>query len=122
LTLLFLIVAAVAGAIVWVYEKRLKEEGIAKLQNYVVKVVSDPKLLDREKMTRIIDLFTQNNYKIDDMKSGTLVVSRREFSVGSALLWFSLGGIGLVVYLIYYFIKEPESLKVDLHTGTIHAN
>jgi len=122
LTLLFLLVSAVAGAVVLVYEKRLKNDGIAKMQNYLMQVVSDSKLLEREKMTRIIDLFTQNNYKIEDMKKSILIVSRREFSVGAALLWLSLAGIGLIVYLVYYFLKTPESLRVDLHTGTIYEN
>jgi len=122
LTLLFLLVAAFAGAVVLVYEKKLKEDGIAKMQNYLMQVVNDSKLLEREKMTRIIDLFTQNNYKIEDMKKSTLIVSRREFSVGSALLWLSVAGIGLIIYLVYYFLKTPESLRVDLHTGTIYAN
>jgi hypothetical protein len=121
LTLLFLLVAAIAGAVVLVYEKRLKEDGIAKMQNYLIQIVNDSKLLEREKMTRIIDLFTQNNYKIEDMKKSTLIVTRREFSVGAALLWLSLAGIGLIVYLVYYFLKTPESLRVDLYTGTIHA-
>lgn len=122
MTLLFLLVSAVAGAVVLVYEKRLKNDGIAKMQNYLMQVVSDSKLLEREKMTRIIDLFTQNNYKIEDMKKSILIVSRREFSVGAALLWLSLAGIGLIVYLVYYFLKTPESLRVDLHTGTIYEN
>jgi len=122
LTLLFLLVAGLAGGVVLVYEKRLKEDGIAKIQNYLMQVVSDSKLLEREKMIRAIDLFTQNNYKIEDMKKSTLIVSRREFSVGAALLWLSLAGIGLIVYLVYYFLKKPESLRVDLHTGTIYAN
>lgn len=122
MTLLFLLVAAFAGAVVLVYEKKLKEDGIAKMQNYLMQVVNDSKLLEREKMTRIIDLFTQNNYKIEDMKKSTLIVSRREFSVGSALLWLSVAGIGLIIYLVYYFLKTPESLRVDLHTGTIYAN
>lgn len=121
MTLLFLLVAAIAGAVVLVYEKRLKEDGIAKMQNYLIQIVNDSKLLEREKMTRIIDLFTQNNYKIEDMKKSTLIVTRREFSVGAALLWLSLAGIGLIVYLVYYFLKTPESLRVDLYTGTIHA-
>jgi len=122
LTLLFLLIASVAGAVVLVYEKRLKDDGMAKMQNYLMQVVNDSKLLEREKMTRIIDLFTQNNYKIEDMKKSILVVSRREFSVGAALLWFSLAGIGFVVYLIYYFLKTPESIRVDLQTGTIYEN
>jgi hypothetical protein len=122
MTLLFLLVAAAAGLVVLVYEKRLKEENIAKLQSYLMQVVSDGKLLEREKMTRVIDLFTQNNYKIEDMQNGTLTVSRREFSVGAALLWLSLGGIGLLLYLIYYFLKKPETLHVDLKTGTIHGS
>ncbi|BDY13610.1 hypothetical protein [Hydrogenimonas cancrithermarum] len=122
MTLLFLLVAAAAGVVVLVYEKRLREENIIKLQNYLVKVVSDEKLLEREKMMRVIDLFTQNHYKIEDMKNGTLIVSRREFSVGAALLWLSVAGIGLILYLIYYFLKAPESLRIDLRTGTIHAD
>ena len=122
MTLLFLLIASVAGAVVLVYEKRLKDDGMAKMQNYLMQVVNDSKLLEREKMSGIIDLFIQNNYKIEDMKKSILVVSRREFSVGAALLWFSLAGIGFVVYLIYYFLKTPESIRVDLQTGTIYEN
>jgi len=121
LTLLFLLIAAVAGVVVLVYERRQKEENLAKLQNFVVAVVSDEKLLEREKMTRIMDLFTQNNYKIEDMNGSILTVSRREFSVGAALLWFALGGVGFVLYLIYYFLKKPETLQVDLRSGTING-
>ncbi|MCF6200775.1 MAG: hypothetical protein L3J42_01400 [Hydrogenimonas sp.] len=119
MTLLFLLIAAVAGVVVLVYERRQREENIVKLQNYVAKVISDASLLDREKMVRVMDLFTQNGYKVEDMKESMLTVSRREFSVGAALLWFSLGGVGFVLYLIYYFLKEPESLRVDLRGGTI---
>ncbi|WP_457595979.1 hypothetical protein [Hydrogenimonas sp.] len=121
MTLLFLLVAALAGVVVLLYEKRLREENIAKLQNYVYRVVHDDKLLEREKMSRIIDLFTENRYKIEDLKEGTLFVSRREFSVGAALMWFALGGVGLVVYLAYYFLKKPETLRVYLDTGHIYA-
>jgi hypothetical protein len=121
LTLLFLLIAALAGGVVLLYEKRLREENIAKLQNYVTRGVHDDKLPEREKMARIIDLFSENRYKIEDMKEGTLVVSRREFSVGAALLWFAAGGVGLVVYLAYYFLKKPETLRVYLDTGHIYA-
>ena len=122
MTLLFLFVAALAGVVVLVYEKRLKNDGLAKMQNYLMQVVNDSKLLEREKMTYIIDLFTQNNYKIEDMRNSTLIASRREFSVGAALLWFSVAGVGFAIYLVYYFLKTPETLRVDLHTGTIYED
>ncbi len=121
MTLLFLLIAAAAGVVVLVYEKRLREENLAKLQNYVTRVVHDDKLLEREKLTRILDLFTENRYRIEDMKEGVLVVSRREFSVGASLMWLSAGGVGLIVYLIYYFLKKPETLRVYLDTGHIYA-
>ncbi len=121
MTLLFLLIAAAAGLVVLLYEKRLREENVRMLQNYVTRVVQDDKLLDREKMARIIDLFNENRYKIEDMKEGTLIVSRREFSVGAALLWLAAGGVGLLVYLAYYFLKKPETLRVYLDTGHIYA-
>ena len=121
MTLLFLLIAALAGVVVLLYEKRLREENAAKLQNYLTRVVHDDTLLEREKMSRIIDLFTQNRYKIEDMQGRTLTVSRREFSVGAALMWFAAGGIGLLVYLAYYYLKRPETLRVDLQTGEIHG-
>ena len=121
MTLLFLLISAAAGVVVLIYEKRLREENIKMLQNYVTRVVQNDKLLEREKMTRIIDLFTENRYKIEDMKEGTLIVSRREFSVGAALLWLAVGGVGLLVYLAYYFLKRPETLRVYLDTGHIYA-
>ncbi len=121
MTLLFLFVAAAAGIVVLVYERRLKKENLARLQDYLIQVVSDTRLPSREKMIRIMDLFRQNNYKIEEAKSEKLVVSRREFGVGAALLWFSAAGIGLLVYLIYYFLKKPETLYVDLQTGMIDA-
>ena len=107
--------------VVLLYEKRLREDNIAKLQNYVVHVVQDDKLLEREKMTRVIDLFTENRYKIEDMKNDVLTVSRREFSMGAALIWLSIAGIGLLLYFIYYFLKKPETLRVYLDTGHIYA-
>ncbi|WP_456390092.1 hypothetical protein [Hydrogenimonas sp.] len=121
MTLLFLFVAAAAGIVVLVYERRLKKENLARLQDYLIQVVSDTRLPGREKMIRIMDLFRQNNYKIEEAKSEKLVVSRREFGVGAALLWFSAAGIGLLVYLIYYFLKKPETLYIDLRTGMIDA-
>ncbi len=121
MTLLFLLIAAVAGVVVLLYEKRLREENLRKLQNYLVGVVQDETLPQRQKQQRIVELFTQNGYRIDDMGSTRLLASRREFSVGAALLWFALGGVGLVLYLIYYFVKRPETLEVDLARGTIDA-
>ena len=121
MTLLFLLVAAAAGIVVLLYEKRLKEENTNKLQNYVTSVVRDDTLPEREKMTRIIDLFDENHFKIEDMKGNLLRVSRREFSVGAALMWLSAAGIGLIVYLVYYFLKKPETLRVHLDTGVIDA-
>jgi len=119
LTLLFLLIAAVAGVVVLVYEKRQSDENLQKLQNYIFRVVGDDSLRDSEKLRRVMDLFTENRYKIEDMKGGCLVVSRREFSVGAALLWFSLGGVGFLIYLIYYFLKPPKRLTIDLYEGKI---
>ncbi|WP_457594257.1 hypothetical protein [Hydrogenimonas sp.] len=121
MTLLFLLIAAAAGIVVLVYEKRQKEENLQKLQNYVFTVVGDGGLSENQKLRRIMDLFSENNYKIEDVKGGRIVVSRREFSVGAALLWFSVGGVGLLIYLIYYFLKKPDRLTVDLHEGKIGA-
>ena len=121
MTLLFLLVAAAAGIVVLLYEKRLKEENTNKLQNYITSVVRDDTLTQREKMTRIINLFDENHFKIEDMKGNLLRVSRREFSVGAALMWLSAAGIGLIVYLVYYFLKKPETLRVHLDTGVIDA-
>jgi len=49
LTLLFLLVAAFAGPVVLVYEKKLKEDGIAKMQNYLMQVVNDSNCLREKK-------------------------------------------------------------------------
>ncbi len=119
MTLLFLLIAAVAGVVVLVYERRQREENLLKLQNYLVGVAGDMKLTESEKLRRVIDLFSENNYKIEDMKGSSLIVSRREFSVGAALLWFALGGVGFLIYLVYYFLKPPKRLTVDLHEGKI---
>ena len=121
MTLLFLLIAAAGGVVVLVYEKRLREENIAKLSAYAAKVAGDEALDDREKMTRLIDLFTQNRYRIETAEGKTLIVSRREFSVGAALIWLALGGVGLIAYLVYYFLKKPETLRVYLDTGQIYA-
>jgi len=45
LTLLFFLVVALSGAVVLVYEKRLKEDGIAKIQNHLMQVVNDSKIV-----------------------------------------------------------------------------
>ncbi len=119
MTLLFLLIAAAAGIVVLVYEKRQREENLQMFYYYIAAVVNDERVSEQEKVRRIIDLFVKNNYKIDDVKEGRLEVNRREFSVGAALLWFSIGGVGLIVYLIYYFLKKPENLTVDLHAGKI---
>ncbi len=121
MTLLFLLIAAAAGGVVLLYEKRLKEENVAMLQNYVVRVVRDVSLSADEKMRKIMDLFIENRFKIEDMRNGSLIAARREFSVGAALLWLAAGGVGLLVYLAYYFLKRPESYRVDLDTGEVHA-
>ena len=121
MTLLFLLIAAAAGGVVLLYEKRLKEENVAMLQNYVVRVVRDVSLSADEKMRKIMDLFIENRFKIEDMRNGSLIAARREFSVGAALLWLAACGVGLLVYLAYYFLKRPESYRVDLDTGEVHA-
>lgn len=121
MAVLLLLIAALAGIIVLVKERQQHRENLHKMQSYVENVVSDASLLDREKMTRIIDLCRLNGYKVEDLKAQRLTAEHRDFSLGAALLWFSLGGVGMVIYLVYYFIKNPEQLHIDLQSGSIHA-
>lgn len=121
MTLLFLLIAAAAGVVVLLYEKRLREENIAMLQNYVTQVIQDNTLTADQKMRKIMDLFIENRFKIENLENDTLIVSRREFSVGAALLWLAVGGVGFLVYLAYYFLKKPETLRIYLQTGHIYA-
>lgn len=121
MTLLFLLIAAAAGVVVLVYEKRQRDENLQKFQNYLVGLVSEEGLSKQEKLKSVIELFSRNNYKIEKIDGDHVTVSRREFSVGAALLWLSAAGVGLIIYLIYYFLKKPEKMVADLQNGTIHA-
>ncbi len=119
MTLLFLLIAGLAGAVILVYEKRLKDDGIAKMQNYLMQVVNDSKLLEREKMTRIIDLFTQNNYKIEDMKKPLQIIIPPIVGVPAFCLWFC-GSYPLKLSFICIFLKYGINLFAN-HKEKINA-
>ena len=121
MTLLFLLIAAAAGVVVLVYEKRQRDENLQKFQNYVAGLVNTEGLTGQERLKSVIELFGSNGYKIEEIEGDLVTASRREFSVGAALLWLSAAGVGLILSLIYYFLKKPEKMVADLQKGTIRA-
>ncbi len=121
MTLLFLLIAAAAGVVVLVYEKRQRDENLQKFQNYLADLVNSEGLTKQERLKSVIELFGTNGYKIEKIYGDLVAASRREFSVGAALLWLSAAGVGLIVYLLYYFLKRPEKLVADIEKGTIRA-
>jgi hypothetical protein len=121
MTFLILLVAAAGGIVVWLYEKRLRQETLARFQTYIQETLQNETLSEREKTERIVDLFIQNRFKILKQNDRILLVARREFSIGAALMWLSVAGVGLIIYFIWYFLKQPETLTIHLKTGVIDA-
>jgi hypothetical protein len=105
--LLFLIVG-IAGAFVYYLELKNKKENEARFDLFVRQVQQSGELSEEEKREHIKNLYLLNGFNMIRQDSNSLTVSKKYFSLGAAMMWFGLLGIGVLVYLLYLPFKRPE--------------
>ncbi len=47
------------------------------------------------------------------------LIKQKKFSLLFALLWFCVGGVGLIVYLLYYASKKAGSVYLQVDAGGV---
>ena len=56
-----------------------------------------------------VEHYVQQGYRVvSDTPAGVQLVKPKKFSLFWAFAWFCLGGVGLVVYLLYYASKRDQ--------------
>lgn len=105
--LLFLIVG-IAGAIVFFMEQKNRKANELQFDEFVRGVKTNESLTPEEKREHIKNLYTLNGFKLVQANHKSVTVSKKYFSLGAAMMWFGLLGVGVVVYLVYLFFKRPE--------------
>lgn len=86
-----------------------------KINDTEIQSIVDSKLSNSEKLDKISQIYTSNGFLIVSRSENNMQFMRKkEFSFLWALLWFLVFGIGLIVYLLYYFSKNDEIINIQL--------
>ncbi len=104
---LFLIVG-IAGVAVFFMEQKNRKENERQFDAFVRGVKGNGELTQEEKREHIKNLYLLNGFKLLQVNHKSVTVSKKYFSLGAAMMWFGLLGIGLVAYLLYVLFKRPE--------------
>jgi len=64
-------------------------------------------LTAREKLDLAEKMFRLNGFRTDERTGDSLTVSKKWFSIGLALIGFSFLGIGLLLYLGWFYFLQP---------------
>lgn len=104
---LFLIVG-IAGVFVFFMEQKNRRENERQFDEFVRGVKANDELTPEEKKEHIKNLYLFNGFKMVQANHKSITVSKKQFSLGAAMMWFGLVGIGLIVYLIFVLFKRPE--------------
>lgn len=106
--LVLFVIIGVAGVFVFFLEQKNKKENEAKFDEFVHGVKANSDLSDEAKKEHIRNLYTFNGFKIVQMNHASVTVSKKYFSLGAAMMWFGIFGVGIIVYLLYLLFKRPE--------------
>jgi len=104
---LFLIVG-IAGVFVFFLEQKNKKENERQFDEFVRGVKANESLTPEEKREHIKNLYHLNGFKLIQVNHKSVTVSKKQFSLGAAMMWFGIFGIGLLVYLLFVIFKRPE--------------
>ena len=71
-----------------------------------------------------IPIYQRRGYEIIDRTDTTCQLRKsKSFSVLWAVLWTLVGGVGLIVYLIYYLAKRDELVFIEVNEfGEVHTH
>ncbi len=105
-------IALIVGVIFVFKERRDRLENQRRFKEWLHRLDEAPL---QERREAAYQLYFQNGYEVDVLDERTLEVKKRHFRFGWALTGFGLLGVGLVVYLIwYYWFQKPEITRVHL--------
>lgn len=86
-----------------------------KIKDKDIQNIVDSDLSNSEKFDKISQIYTSNGFLIVSRSENNMQFMRKkEFSFLWALLWFLVFGVGLIVYLLYYFSKNDEIVNIQL--------
>ena len=104
---LFLIVG-IAGVFVFFMEQKNTRENERQFDDFVRSVKANESLSMEEKREHIKNLYHLNGFKLIQVNHKSVTISKKQFSLGAAMMWFGLFGIGLIIYLIFLVFKRPD--------------
>ena len=104
---LFLIVG-IMGAFVFFLEEKNRRENEQQFDEFVRGVKANESLTPEEKREHIKNLYHLNGFKLIHVNHKSVTVSKKQFSLGAAMMWFGIFGVGLLIYLIYLIFKRPD--------------
>lgn len=106
--LILFVIIGLAGVFVFFLEQKNRKDNEAKFDEFVQGVKANSDLSDEEKKEHIRNLYQFNGFKIVQMNHASLTVSKKYFSLGAAMMWFGILGVGIIAYLVYLLFKRPE--------------
>ena len=76
---------------------------------------------DEIMQTEIMKRTKQGWRLVSQSDQGASMVKPKKFSVGWAILWTLLFGVGLLVYLLYYMTKKEKLVYLSVVDGRVKA-
>lgn len=110
--LLGFIIAFIAGVMFVLFERRNNRKNRILIQGFISDMEKNSDIKNRRKM--IYEFFESSGFRVHSEK-GRLVARKKIFSIGYALIFFSLGGAPLLLYLLYFlFLKRPSEYAIEV--------
>jgi len=97
------------------FEQKSKKKYNALFEEFYQKTINNKKLSQEEKLGLITELLERNSYTIVEESDHHLVGERRILSLGWIILGLGLLYVGVIFYLIYYYlIQKPHRLVYEI--------
>ncbi len=110
--ILLLWIALVVGAIFLFKEHRDRLENRRNFKAWLHHLDDAPL---EERREAAYQLYFRNGYEVDVIDDRTLEARKRHFSFGWALIGFGFLGVGLLIYLLWYYrFQKPEITRIEL--------
>jgi hypothetical protein len=108
---LIFIVALVGGAIFYYFERSQKKVNEQKIASYVDDIKNAKNHSVEERGKKLEELLQTNGYRLEKREKGYLCFSKKDMSIGLLVFSFGFLGVGVVVYLVYYYFFKKVQIK-----------
>jgi len=115
MTIVIMLFTLPLGIAFYFFDKKTRKENKDLFDSYVSKIKHSD-LNNKEKLSKIDNMYYENSYKRIFLNESELIVENKHFNLGVLFIFFGVANyFGIVFFLIYYkYILKPEQIVVNL--------